>query len=83
MQTEKKKMFPVLFSTVTSILLFCAYTEPWHPAVPLYFLPSIFHIEFNILLSYTLNKWNFNFYQKKKKKPKPKKILRKLINRLG
>lgn len=81
MQTEKKKVFPVLFSTVTSILFFCAYTEPWHPAVPLYFLPSIFHIEFNILLSYTLNKWNFNFYQKKK--PKPKKILRKLINRLG
>lgn len=42
MKTDEKGM--VLFSIVTSIFFFCAYAEPWHSAVPLYFLLSIFHL---------------------------------------
>lgn len=71
---RREKMFLVLFSIVTSILFFCAYAEPWRSAVPLYFFLSIFHIEFNILISWTLNKWKFNFYQKTPKPKNPKEV---------
>lgn len=49
MHLEEEKLFSVLCSVVTSVLFLCVYTEPQHSAVPLYFLPSIFGIEFSIL----------------------------------
>lgn len=67
MQVEEKNMFSALFSVVTNILFLYVRTEPQHSAVPLRFLPSIFNMEFTVLISYTLYKRNYHLYKKKKK----------------